>query len=192
MGGRAGGGAGLGSGTRSLDSASNRILDLVSRGSWEDLSSSEREKLLDAADKMADKLANSVEDYEKAGVMDSLRAYAGSGFKYINDAALGKSTGDADWDAELSGHIKNIDKAIGMRKLKKDIIVWRGSNTSETTSGRYVSVSLHASVSDRFRTDKNMHAFRIPKGTHFAYNNENFEYEVMLPRGFNLNKYKVK
>ncbi len=195
MGARSGGGGsgrGGGGGHGQLSAAGERYLNLVQSGKFDNLSRAERERILEEVDKHAEKLGETLGMYEKAGVMDALVAYQGSGYRYMNDRAMGIKTGDKKFDAEIKTHMKNLDKAIEMRRTTHDMIVWRGSSRAEKNSRRYVSVSLHASVSDSFRDDGHIHAFRIPKGTPYAYSNRIGEYEMILPRGFKLQKYKVK
>ena len=189
-----GGGSGRGGGGShgKLSAAGERLLDLVHSGKWEDMSYKERDRILEEVDKHAEKLGETLGMYEKAGVMDALVAYQGSGYRYMNDRAMGIKTGDKKFDAEIKTHMKNLDKAIEMRRTTHDMIVWRGSSRAEKNSRRYVSVSLRAKVSDEFAEGVHLHAFRIPKGTPYAYSNRIGEYEMILPRGFKLQKYKVK
>lgn len=168
------------------------MLDLVHSGKWDEMTYKERAKIIEEVDKHAETLKETLDKYEKAGVMDALVAYQGSGYRYMNDRAMGKKTGDKAFDKEIAGHMKNLDKAIQMRKTTKDMIVWRGSSRAEKNSKRYVSVSLKADVSDGFRTGKHLHAFKIPKGTPYAYSNRIGEWEMILPRGFKLQDYKIK
>jgi len=197
MGGRAGGsGTGMGSRSgnqRQLSAPAKQLLTIVQSGKWDDLTYKEQDRLLEAVDKHADTLKETLDMYEKTGVMDALRAYQGSGYKYMNAAAMGKKTGDKKFDAEIKEHMKNLDRAIQMRKTTKDMIVWRGSSKEEKNSKRYVSVSLSAEVSARgFMSGKHLHAFRIPKGTPYAYSDRIHEKEMILPRGFKLQDYKIK
>lgn len=110
----------------------------------------------------------------------------------MNDRAMGKKTGDKEVDMKIKMHMDNLDRAIQMRKTTKDMVVWRGSSKAEKDSRRYVSVSLKARASNDFRRGKNLHAFLIPKGTPYAYSNRMGEEEMILPRGFKLQKYKIK
>ena len=84
-----------------------------------------------------------------------------------------------------------MDKAISMKTLDKDIVVWRGSRVKEGKSGRFVSTSISAGAAEGFNYGNNLHAYRIPKGTKYFYSGTG-EGEVILPRGFNLQKYKIK
>ena len=197
MGGRAGGGAGLGSraggggNARELNAAGNKIGDLMASGKWDTLPAKEKVRLLNEADKNASKLTEKdsmYSDTEWAGIT----AYQGSGSKYMNDAAKGKRTGNKSFDAEVEGYMKGLDSAIGRRKLTKDIVVWRGSDVKESGSGRYVSTSLKAQDAARFNIGNNLHAYRIPKGTKYYDSNRAGEHEVILPRNFDLSKYKIK
>lgn len=195
MGARSGGGGsgrGGGGGHGQLSAAASRMLDLVHSGKWDNMSWQQRKAILEEVDKHAEKLGETLERYEKAGVMDALVAYQGSGYRYMNDRAMGIKTGDKKFDAEIKTHMKNLDKAIEMRRTTHDMVVWRGSSRAEKNSRRYVSVSLHAKVSDEFAEGVHLHAFRIPKGTPYAYSNRIGEYEMILPRGFKLQNYKIK
>jgi len=197
MGERAGGsGTGMGSRSgkqRQLSAAQIRVLDLVHYGKWWGMHWEDREKLLKEADKNAETLDETLDMYAAAGVLDALKAYQGSGYKYMNAAAMGKKTGRKAFDAEIKKHMENLDRAIQMRKTTKEMIVWRGSSKAEKNSQRYVSVSLHAEVSaSGFTSGKHLHAFRIPKGTPYAYSNRLGEWEMILPRGFKLQDYKIK
>lgn len=178
-GGGAAGGGGAGPATRSLANA-------LQSGAFQRMSYEQQDKLLAAADKEAAKLTEARHIYSDSE-WSAMDAYTGSGYESMNAHSI-KGGGDA----ETKALVANIDKAIGRRTLTKDIIVWRGSNGTESTSGRFKSTSLKASVADKFRTGKNMHAYRIPKGTHYLYTERKGEAEVILPRGFNLSKYKIK
>ena len=150
------------------------------------MSYEQQDKLLEAADKEATKLTESRNIYSDAE-WNAMDAYTGSGYESMNAHAV-----NGGGSAETKALVASMDKAIGRRKLTKDIIVWRGSDSNESTSGRFTSTSLKASVADKFRTGKNMHAYRIPKGTHYLYTERKGESEVILPRGFNLQKHKIK
>lgn len=195
MGARSGGGGagGMGSGAasaRELTAAQNKLLDAIQSGKFygKGMDYQEQLDMLDAADKGGSKLKESRGIYSDAE-WDALKAYEGGHFEKINDAARGAKKA-TDWDKKT---IKDLDKAIARRKLTKDIIVWRGSTAKESASGRFVSTTLKASVAEKFNgSTKNLHAFKIPKGTHYLYTEGKGEAEVILPRGFNLSKYKIK
>ena len=193
MGGRAGGGAngGMGSGSaaRELTTAQNQLLDAIQSGKFYGPMDYQKQlDMLDAADKGASKLNESRHIYSDSE-WEALKAYEGGSFEKINDAARGAKKA-SDWDKKT---IHDLDKAIGRRKLTKDIIVWRGSTAKESSSGRFVSTTLKASVAEKFNGGtKHLHAFKIPKGTHYLYTEGKGEAEVILPRGFNLSKYKIK
>lgn len=184
MGGRAGGGSRGGGGGGS--SASQQLMNALQSGAFQRMSAAQQDKLLAAADKEASKLTENRGIYSDAE-WDAMGAYLGSGYERMNAHAI-----NGKGDAETKALVRNLDKAIGRRKLTKDIVVWRGSGESESTSGRFKSTSLSASVADKFRVGKNMHAYRIPKGTNFLYTQRKGEHEVILPRGFNLEKHRIK
>ena len=176
---------------RELNAAGNRIGDLMASGKWDDLSWKEKDKLLAAADKESSKLTENMKPYSN-DEWEAIVAYQGSGSIHMNNHALGKTSGDRKFDAEIAKLNKDLDSALGKRKLTKDIVVWRGSDTKESTSGRFKSVSLKAKDANEFNIGNHLHAYRIPKGTKYFYSNRGGEHEVILPRNFDLSKYKIK
>lgn len=190
MGGRAGGGAGLGSGAGGAGKASRELMSALQSGKFEKMSAAAQERLLEAADKEATRLSENRNIYSDAE-WDALKAYEGSHYDRINAAASGTAVSTVSQSTKDA--VKNLDSALKRRKLTKDIIVWRGSDKAESsTSGRFISTSTKASIADKFRVGKNMHAYRIPKGTNYIFTQGKNESEVILPRNFNLSKYKIK
>ena len=173
--------------SRSLNPAAQKVLQMVESGEWSKLSNVEKYKLLNAADAGASTLTANWEMYEKAGVANALHHYLGDDHQKINGVLAGtvKST------PRVQKYISDMDKAIGMKTLDKDIVVWRGSHSKEGKSGRFVSTSLSAGAAEGFNYGNHLHAYRIPKGTKYFYSGTG-EHEVILPRGFNLGKYKIK
>lgn len=167
--------------------ASRQLMDAIQSGKYDKMSYDEQDRLLAAADREASKLKEDRDSYTDAE-WDAMGAYQGSGYERMNDYASGKTKGDA----QTKALVKEMDSAIARHKLTKDIVVWRGSDKAENTSGRFVSTSLKASVAEKFHTGKNMHAYVIPKGTSYLYTERKGEAEVILPRNFNINKYKIK
>ena len=183
MGARSGGGGGAAGGG---SPAMRALTNAIQSGEFDKMSIRDQDRLMHAADKERAKLSEARNIYSDSE-WDALDAYTGSGFERMNAHAV-----HGGGDAETKALVANMDKAIARRKLTKDIVVWRGSDKTESVSGRYVSTSISAKIANKFRTGKNMHAYRIPKGTHYLYTERKGEAEVILPRGFNLSKYKIK
>ena len=187
MGGRSGGsGTGFGSNADGAGKASRELMSALQSGKFEKMSAAAQERLLDAADREATRLSENRNIYSD-NEWDALKAYEGGFYDRINAAANGTDANQSAKDA-----VRDLDSALKRRKLTKDIIVWRGSDRAEDTSARFISTSTKASIADKFRIGKNMHAYRIPKGTNYIYTEGKNESEVILPRNFNLNKYKIK
>ena len=167
--------------------ASTQLMNAIQSGKFDKMSYQEQDRLLAAADKEASRLKEDRYSYSDSE-WEAMGAYQGSGYEQMNDFASGKTQGDPITRKLVS----DMDKAIARHKLTKDIVVWRGSDKVETKSGRFVSTSLKASVAEKFHTDKNLHAYLIPKGTPYLYTERKNEAEVILPRNFDINKYKIK
>ena len=80
-----------------------------------------------------------------------------------------------------------------MKPLKKTVIVYRTAKEYDTVSSSFVSTSLNVnkSLSYRSRTQDGfkIHAYLLPKGTKAIVVNGTDD-EIILPIGFNLNRYK--
>lgn len=91
---------------------------------------------------------------------------------------------------------QQLDKIMQRATLSKDIIVYRGTRNKPTATNKgYTSTSRMATIAEHFSSgmygSKHMYAYRIPKGTHCLVIG-GAEDEVLLPRNFNLSKYKLK
>lgn len=78
--------------------------------------------------------------------------------------------------------------------LKKPVVVYRGTETAPTRGAdkAYQSVSLSAAEALYFaHGSKHLHAYRLPAGTKVLYVGGSEE-EIILPRGFNLAKHRIK
>lgn len=183
---RSGAGTG-GASTNPAGKASNALMNALQSGKFQRMGYEEQDRMLAAADKESSKLTENRDIYSDSE-WDAMTAYLGSGYERMNEYSIGVSKGDS----ETRQLVSDLDKAIRRRKLTKDIVVWRGSDNDESTSGRFKSTSLKASVADKFRTGKHLHAYVIPKGTHFLYTERKGESEVILPRDFDLRKHMIK
>lgn len=87
-----------------------------------------------------------------------------------------------------------IDKIIARTTLKKDVVVYRGTRNAPKSNKGYASTSTRVTIGVKFSADKNgskhLYAYRIPKGTH-ALVLGGYEDEIVLPRNFDLSKYRI-
>ena len=184
-------------GTRSTQSSGgstmksgNELLKAIQSGSFYKMSYKEQDRMLEAADKEASKLTENRNIYSDKE-WDALKEYEGSHYDRINAYASGTNVSRASEHTKET--VKSLESAMQRRTLTKDIIVWRGSMTEESTSGRFLSTSLKPSVAQKFNEGgSHLHAYRIPKGTHYIYTEAKGEFEVILPRNFNFNKHRIK
>ena len=121
---------------------------------------------------------------------DAIDAYGGNAFDWINEEAARPGSGDA----RTRKFVRDLDTAMKRRTLSKEIVVFRGSEQEETGNrGHFVSTTLSPKVADKFRDyGPNLHAYLIPKGTNYIYVTNKGEDEVLLPRGFDLRRHKIK
>ena len=165
-------------------------LDLVQSGDIDKLSDEAyryyRDKIYDARRQPLD-----IDSKYSEEEFDALTYYSGhTGFENINQGLNGqRKLSDEDKDA-----IAKIDKAMQKTKLKRDTVVFRGIDKEDSGKWKgYVSTARSIYDADKFRNDtKHLHAYLIPKGTPVAYIYGAGEDEYLLPRGFNLKKYRIK
>ena len=173
-----------------IKKAELRWIELVQSGEVDKLSDDEYRKAHDAIYD-ARKNPLSIDSKYTQDEADALTYYSGHiGYDRINKALNGKGTLSAkDQDA-----IAKIDKAMQKTKLKKDTVVFRGIDREDSGTWKgYVSTSRSVYDADKFRNEtKHLHAYLIPKGTPVAYIYGAGEDEYLLPRGFNLKKYRIK
>lgn len=87
--------------------------------------------------------------------------------------------------------VKGLDKVMKRAKLTKDTIVFRGGFSHKGADKGYTSTSTNPYQANRFASGgKHLYAYRIPKGTH-ALTIGGGEEEIVLPRGFNISKYRI-
>lgn len=78
--------------------------------------------------------------------------------------------------------------------LTKPVVVYRGTEKKPKSGPdkAFQSTSLSAAKAEYFtHGSKHLHAYRLPAGTKIIYLGGSEE-EIILPRGFNLSKYKIK
>lgn len=87
--------------------------------------------------------------------------------------------------------VDQLDGAMDKNVLTHDVIVYRGTDGATQTNKAYTSTTVSAHIANGFAKGSNISAYRIPKGTKCAYIGGG-EKELLLPRGFDLNKHKLK
>lgn len=119
----------------------------------------------------------------------ALEEYQRWGFEDINsNLRQGKQL-----TSEQKQITQTLDKIMNRTKLRKDTIVYRGGSNSKLNKNTkaYTSTSTNPYQANRFTYGgRDLHAYRIPKGTN-AIIIGGGEQEILLPRGFDLNKYKI-
>lgn len=167
-----------------LSTNTEKFIDAIQSGKYKKMSRSAQMKMIEkvkAENKALDLPMNFTSKEEAA-----LSKYTSSGYLKINgELRSGKLS------AETRSTVKTIDSIMKKNVLKHDVIVFRGTDGSYTTDKAYQSTSTSAWSSYTFTKGNNLHAYRIPKGTNAVYVGGG-ENELILPRGFDLNKYKIK
>ena len=122
--------------------------------------------------------------------LKAINAYSGVGYDAINAEAERPGVESN----RIRQYVSALESAIGKRKLDKDIVVFRGDKANgDGNRGGFVSTSLQPSIASIFSGyGSNLHAYRLPKGTSYIYIAKEGEDEVLLPRGFDLMKYKIR
>jgi len=113
--------------------------------------------------------------------------YTSIEFKTINgELRSGKMS------AKTKATVAKMDEAMSKNVLKRDVIVYRGTDGSHGTDKAYTSTSTNPLTAGNFaRGNAKMQAYVIPKGTHVLAIGGG-EGEIILSRGFNLGKHKIK
>jgi hypothetical protein len=170
-----------------IPTVTEKYLSAVQSGSFKKLSRTSQVKMLDKVKKELQESVGLPQNFtsKEAGFLDT---YASIKYQKINgELRSGKLS------AETKKTVSRIDAVLEKNVLKHDIIVYRGTNGSFSSKDKaYTSTSLDVTTASNFsRGDAKLHAYRIPKGTKAVYIGGG-EKELLLPRGFDLNKYKVK
>lgn len=123
--------------------------------------------------------------------LDAISAYSGYDFDRINDALEGKAKFGVS--QKTQNQIKLLDSAMAKTKLPRDMVVYRGTVTAQQGIKQgFISTSRDLHTALQFNDgSKNVHAYLIPKGTHVIYIRDRAENELLLPRGFDIRKYKI-
>ena len=122
---------------------------------------------------------------------DSLADYTSSGYKKINTELR---TGKVSKKTEKV--VRDMDNILSKNILQEDVIVYRGTNGSFDSDKAYISTSTSAYNAYGFaymsgNKGARIEAYRIPKGTKAIWIG-NGEKELILPRGFDLKKHRLK
>lgn len=167
-----------------LPANTDKFISAIQSGKFSKMSRAAQIKLLDKvkAENSTMGLPQNFTNKEET----ALGKYTSSGYLKINsELRSGKLS------AETKSVVKTMDAVMKKNVLKHDVIVYRGTDGSYSTDKAYISTSTSAYNSYNFAKGKNLQAYRIPKGTHAIYVGGG-ENELILPRGFDLKKYKIK
>lgn len=168
------------------------LLELVQTEGWTEQNQDHYRDLLDKAYDAEMKKANlkptKLRTKAEEDAVDSFRQW---GFEELNEALrAGKSLNAKQ--REVQGQ---IDKIMSRTTLKKDMVVYRGTQHAPTDiNPAYSSTTTRITIAEHFSSEmygsKHLYAYRIPKGTHCLIIG-GAEDEIVLPRGFNLGQYKI-
>lgn len=150
------------------------------------LSRSTQEKLQKAAakDTQEPNITSNWTSKEEGSLVD----YTGRGYLTINaELRSGKVS------KKTEKVVKDMDNILSKNILQEDVIVYRGTNASFDSDKAYISTSTSVNNARNFARGENarIEAYRIPKGTKAIWIG-NGEKELILPRGFDLKKHRLK
>lgn len=146
------------------------------------------DKAYDAEMKKANLKPTKLRTKAEEDAVDSFRQW---GFEELNEALrAGKPLNAKQREVQ-----EQIDKIMSRTTLKKDIVVYRGTQHAPTDiNPAYSSTTTRITIAEHFSSEmygsKHLYAYRIPKGTHCLIIG-GAEDEIVLPRGFNLGQYKI-
>lgn len=168
------------------------LLELVQTEGWTEQNQDHYRDLLDKAYDAEMKKANlkptKLRTKAEEDAVDSFRQW---GFEELNEALrAGKPLNAKQREVQ-----EQIDKIMSRTTLKKDIVVYRGTQHAPTDiNPAYSSTTTRITIAEHFSSEmygsKHLYAYRIPKGTHCLIIG-GAEDEIVLPRGFNLGQYKI-
>lgn len=168
------------------------LLELVQTEGWTEQNQDHYRDLLDKAYDAEMKKANlkptKLRTKAEEDAVDSFRQW---GFEELNEALrAGKSLNAKQREVQ-----EQIDKIMSRTTLKKDMVVYRGTQHAPTDiNPAYSSTTTRITIAEHFSSEmygsKHLYAYRIPKGTHCLIIG-GAEDEIVLPRGFNLGQYKI-
>lgn len=168
------------------------LLELVQTEGWTEQNQDHYRDLLDKAYDEEMKKANlkptKLRTKAEEDAVDSFRQW---GFEELNEALrAGKPLNAKQKEVQ-----EQIDKIMSRTTLKKDMVVYRGTQHAPTDiNPAYSSTTTRITIAEHFSSEmygsKHLYAYRIPKGTHCLIIG-GAEDEIVLPRGFNLGQYKI-
>lgn len=168
------------------------LLELVQTEGWTEQNQDHYRDLLDKAYDAEMKKANlkptKLRTKAEEDAVDSFRQW---GFEELNESLrAGKPL-----NAKQKEMQEQIDKIMSRTTLKKDMVVYRGTQHAPTDiNPAYSSTTTRITIAEHFSSEmygsKHLYAYRIPKGTHCLIIG-GAEDEIVLPRGFNLGQYKI-
>ena len=168
------------------------LMELVQTEGWTEQNQDHYRDLLDKAYDAEMKKANlkptKLRTKAEEDAVDSFRQW---GFEELNEALrAGKPLNAKQREVQ-----EQIDKIMSRTTLKKDIVVYRGTQHAPTDiNPAYSSTTTRITIAEHFSSEmygsKHLYAYRIPKGTHCLIIG-GAEDEIVLPRGFNLGQYKI-
>lgn len=168
------------------------LLELVQTEGWTEQNQDHYRDLLDKAYDAEMKKANlkptKLRTKAEEDAVDSFRQW---GFEELNEALrAGKPLNAKQREVQ-----EQIDKIMSRTTLKKDMVVYRGTQHAPTDiNPAYSSTTTRITIAEHFSSEmygsKHLYAYRIPKGTHCLIIG-GAEDEIVLPRGFNLGQYKI-
>lgn len=168
------------------------LLELVQTEGWTEQNQDHYRDLLDKAYdaemKKASLKPTKLRTKAEEDAVDSFRQW---GLEELNEALrAGKPL-----NAKQKEMQEQIDKIMSRTTLKKDMVVYRGTQHAPTDiNPAYSSTTTRITIAEHFSSEmygsKHLYAYRIPKGTHCLIIG-GAEDEIVLPRGFNLGQYKI-
>lgn len=181
--GKAGGGS---SNNAEIPTITANYISAIQSGSYKKLSRASQQKMYDKVKKEIGPVDNMPQNFtlKESDVLD---VYASSKYQKINGELR-----SGNMSAETKKIVSKIDAIMDKNVLKKDIIVYRGTNGSFSSKDKaYTSTSIDPTTANSFSGGGNIHAYRIPKGTKCVFIGGG-EKEMLLPRDFDLSKHKIK
>ncbi len=176
-----------GSGSVDVPPIVSTYLGAVQTGSFNRLSRNSKSQMIKKVQK-GSVIPGDLPQNFTAKESDFLDTYASSKYQKINgELRSGKLS------AETKKSVDRIDAIMDKNVLKKDVIVYRGTDGSFTGKDKaFTSTSVDVLTASNFaRGNAKIHAYRIPKGTKAVFIGGG-EKELLLPRNFDINKYKIK
>lgn len=172
--------------TGAITPGAEKLIEAVQSGKYRRMSDNKQNELYDDAAYESKGLdIKDAEDRYNAEQLKALAYYHSSLFDDINSDLRRGGNG---------GKYAKILDGMFDHTLKKPVVVYRGTEKAPTRGAdpAYQSTSLSAAKAEYFTGgSKHLHAYRLPAGTKVIYLGGSEE-EIILPRGFNLAKHRIK